>query len=46
MKKKTKAEKIVDNMPDETLKTIGFGVIRAVTIAFLFGALVGYLFTN
>lgn len=49
MKKKTRAEKTVDDMSDETLKAIGFGVIKAVTIAFLFGALVGYLvrlFTN
>jgi hypothetical protein len=46
MKKKTRAEEIVDNMSDETLKAIGFGVIKAVTITFLIGVFVGWFFTK
>lgn len=36
----------VDKMPDEVLMSIGFGVLKVVTIAFAFGALVGYLVTK
>ena len=46
MNKKETSEEIVNSMSDKTITAIGFGVIKAVTIAFLFGALVGYLFTN
>lgn len=46
MNKKKRAEEIVDNMSDETLKAIGFGIIKTVAITFLIGVFVGWFFTK